>query len=209
MACCSNPGSETKGGGSCCGGQRPFPWLSAICDPKITRLFLLRYWRELLLGAAAGGLTGWAALAFGEGLGALGPLLRGPWLHFHPAAVLAAAIPAGLILALTMAWNGARGWRAASGWALAFTALGGIGNGFLELGEAQPGGILAAFFREGGPYSVLGFVLLGLPTLWLVWGVLAAAFRVRGRRQPKGSRDRSPVRPETLAPFVSPENQPR
>ena len=180
MACCSDPGPESKSGGSCCGGQRPFPWLSAICDPSIGRMFLLRYRREIMLGLAAGGLTGWAALAFGAALGALGPLLGGPWLHFHPAAVLPAAILAGLVLALSIAWSGPRGWRAASFRALAAAALGGAANGFLELGEAQPGGILASFLREGGLYSVLAFSLLGLPALWLAWGVLAA-FRVRGR----------------------------
>ena len=188
MSCCSDPKSEAKGGGSCC-GSRPFPWLSAICDPAIGRMFLLRYWRELLAGLGAGCLTGAAALALADGMGGLGPLLGGPWLHFHALAILPAANPAGLILALTVAWNGARGWRAASAWVLVCAALGGAANGLLELGVAQPGGLLASFMREGGLYSMLAFALLGLPAIWLAWGILAATFRVRaGRCHPAGER---------------------
>ena len=176
MACCTDPKPETEGaascgGGSCGCGSRPFPWFSAVCDPAIRRLFLLRYRRELLLGAGTGCLTGGAALLSGEGLGALGPLLGGPWLHFHAAATLPAAILAGLALALSMAWNGARGWAAASAWVLICLAAGGAGNGLLELGE---GPAVAGFLREGGPHSVLAFALLGLPATWLVWGGLKA-----------------------------------
>jgi hypothetical protein len=162
-------------------------------DPAIGRLFLLRYRRELLLGAATGCLTSGAVLALGEGLGGLGPLLGGPWIHFHAAAILPASILAGLILALSVAWNGAKGWRSASGRVLACAVLGGVANGFLELGEAsRPGGILGAFCQEGGLYSVLAFGVLSLPATWLAWGILAAAFGGRaGSCQPDGKRDQA------------------
>lgn len=179
MACCSDPEQESRGG-SCGCGQRPFPWFSAVRDPVIRRLFLRRYRRELLLGAGTGCLTGGAALAFGEPLGALGPLLGGPWLHFHAGAVLPAAILAGLALALSMARDGARR-GAASAWVLACAAAGGLGNGFLDLGDGP-------FLREGGAFSVLAFALLGLPATWLTWAGLAAVFPRRpGPAQEKGA----------------------
>ena len=53
MSCCSDPKPETEAGGSCACGQRPFPWLSAICDPAIGRMFLLRFRRDLLLEFAS------------------------------------------------------------------------------------------------------------------------------------------------------------
>lgn len=179
MACCSEPGTETKGGGGCCGGQRPFPWLSALRDPVMLGLFFRRFWRELLLGLLCGGVTGLAALFFSDALGPLGPLLGGPWLHFHAGAVLPAAILAGLVLAVGSG-NGAKDRFALSGWALAILVLGGIANGFLELGEAgHPSGLLAAFFQEGGYASALVLGLLGLPASWLAWGAVARAKRPR------------------------------
>ena len=163
MSCCSDPKPETDAGGSCACGQRPFPWLSAICDPAIGRMFLLRYRRDLLLGAGCGCLTGGAVLAFGDALGGLGPLLGGPWLHFQAAATLPAAILAGLSVSLSLAWNGARGWRAGTGWALAWSALGGLGNGLLS--------------GDGAGVPALALALLLAPATWMVRGALAGLFR--------------------------------
>lgn len=171
MACCSEPGG--------CGGDRPFPWFSALRDPAMRRLFLVRFRRELLLGLGAGCLTGTVALAAGEGLvGGLGTLVGGPWLHFHAAAVLPAALLGGVVLALTLSGGVAGHWGPASCRVLACALLGGAANGFLELGDA--GG--SAFFQGGGLVSLLGFGLLGLPALWLAWAGLAWAFRGVGRR---------------------------
>jgi hypothetical protein len=165
MACCSEPKSGTKGGG-CCGGAQPFPWFSALCDPAMGKLFLLHYWRGLLLGVAAGVLAGAAVLAAGEALGGLGPVLGGPWFHVHAAAILPATLAGGLVLALAGPGRGLK----ASAWVLGALVLGGLGNGFLETG-----GTLAAFL-EGAWIGPLLFNALGLPALWLA---LALARTVR------------------------------
>ena len=129
------------------------------------RLFLRRYGRELLAGASAGALASLAALTQGDALGALGPVFGGPWLHFHPQAVLPAALPAGVILAL----GGRR--PATAGWVLVCLALGGLINGLLEIGSAP----LGTYFQAGGGASLLAFGCLGLPALGLAWGLLALA----------------------------------
>ena len=108
MAC--NPESKSaEAAGGCCGGgcgaPKAFPWFSALCDPAFQKLFLARYWRDLLTGLAAGGLGALALLAPGEALAGLGPLLGGPWLHLRAAAVLPAAMLAGL-LGLPATWAG-------------------------------------------------------------------------------------------------------
>jgi hypothetical protein len=135
------------------------------------RLFLARYRRELLLGLGAGCLAGAAALLFGDGVGGLG--LPGPWLHVHAAAAAPAFLLGGTVLALSLTRGAAEGWRRASARALACVLLGGLANGFLEAGEG--------FLQGGGPVSLLGFGLLGLPALWLAWGALAFAFKAEAR----------------------------
>jgi len=146
MSCCSDPK------GSCCGQPQALPWFSALCDPVFRRRFLVRYWRELLAGTLAGGLAGYAALAHGDGIGALGPLLGGPWFHLHAAAVLPATLAGGLVLALAP-----RPWLAASLRVLVCLALGGGLNAYLE----------------GSWLSLPAFGVLGLPVLWLAWLVLS------------------------------------
>jgi len=173
MACCNDSRSGSRGQGSCGCGPQPFPWLGALCDPAIRRMFFRRYRRDLALGAAAGCLAALPALGLGDRLGALGPALGGPWLRLHPAAVLAAAVPGGIALALALAWKGARGWAAGSGWVLAWALLAGAANGCLDLGEAS----LDGFIRNGGLSSALAFAILGLPAVLLAWGLLAAVFR--------------------------------
>lgn len=146
MSCCSDPK------GSCCGQPQALPWFSALCDPVFRRRFLVLYWRELLAGSLAGGVVGYAALAHGDGIGALGPLLGGSWFHLHAAAVLPATLAGGLALALAP-----RPWLAASLRALVCLGLGGGLNAFLE----------------GGWASLPAFAILGLPALWFAWFVLS------------------------------------
>ena len=169
MAC--NSDSKSAEAGGCCGGcaPKPFPWFSALCDPAFQKLFLARYWRDALIGLAAGGLGALALLAPGEALAGLGPLLGGPWLHLRTVAVLPAAILAGLFLAL-----GATGEARRTALALrmlACLALGGVANGMLELG--------GSFLAEGGWAYPLAFGLLGLPATWLGWWILGRAGRDR------------------------------
>jgi hypothetical protein len=167
MACCSEPKSGTKGGG-CCGGAQPFPWFSALCDPAMGRLFLLRYWRDLLLGAGAGALAGLAVLAAGEGLGGLGPLLGGSWLHVHAAAILPGTVAGGIVLALA----GPGAGLTTAGWVLGCLFLGGLANGLLEAG-----GALAPLLQGGVWVAPLVFGVLGLPTIWLALRGLARIFQ--------------------------------
>ena len=173
MACCSEPKAGKKGGGSCCGGTQPFPWLSVLSDPAIGRMFLNRYWRELLLGLGTGCLTGLAELGFSGPLGALGPLVHGPWLQFHAGVVLPAGILCGLVLALS-ASEAPRSWIAISGWLFGLAALGGAANGLLELG--------GDFLKEGGLAYPLICGLLGLSATWVAWGALSLPFRGARRR---------------------------
>jgi hypothetical protein len=131
------------------------------------RLFLLRYWRDLLLGAGAGALAGLAVLAAGEGLGGLGPLLGGSWLHVHAAAILPGAIAGGIVLALAGPGAGLK----TSGWVLGWLSLGGLVNGLLEAG-----GALAALLQGGVWVAPLVFGFLGLPAVWLALKGLARIF---------------------------------
>lgn len=181
MSCCSEPKSKNKNGGGCCGGSRPFPWFSAVCDSTIRRLFFQRYWRELLLGLATGGLTSLAALPLGEAMGGLGPLLGGSWFHLHVGALLPTALLSGLILALAGAGagQGPRLGLATAGWVLGLALLGGCGNGLLETNPAS----LAAFLAEGGLVSALLFGLLILPASWLVWAALGTLIPAREPKQ--------------------------
>jgi hypothetical protein len=173
MACCDPTQSKSRGG-SCGCGDRPFPWFSAVTDPAIRRLFLRRYRTDLAFGAGAGAVVGLGVLGWSESFGALGPLLGGPWLRLRLVPALPAALLAGMALALTLAVRGVRGWRLASGWMLVFLALGGLANGFLELEEGSAG-----FLRGGGWVSLLAYLVLGLPALWLAWWVLVTVFRKR------------------------------
>jgi hypothetical protein len=157
MACCSSPGG--------CGGDKPFPWFSALRDPAILRLFLARYRREWLAGLGAGAAAG-AALTLIEPLGALGPLVGAPWLHLHAAAVVPAALLAGPALFLRLGHEGRGAWKGAAAWALAFLLLGGLANTLLEAADPIR---VATFFQEGGYASPLALALLGLPALWLAW----------------------------------------
>ena len=75
MACCNDSRSGSRGEGSCGCGPQPFPWLGALCDPAIRRMFFRRYRRDLALGAGAGCLAALPALGLGDRLGALGPAL--------------------------------------------------------------------------------------------------------------------------------------
>jgi len=174
MPCATDPKQATRPAGSCCGGCQPFPWFSVVCDPAMARLFLLRYRSELAMGLGVGVLPGLAVLVRGEGLGGLGPMLGGPWLHFHGAAVLPATLLGGLALGLGQALKGSRGWAGTSAWVAACLASGGAVNALLERGDAP----LAACVREGGLVHPLVFVLLGLPCLWLAWGSLGLALKV-------------------------------
>ena len=174
MACCDQTQSKAKAGGSCCCGPQPFPWFGAITDPAIRRLFFRRYRTDLAFGAGAGAVVGLGVLGWSETFGALGPLLGGPWLRLRLAPALPAALLAGMALALTLAILGARGWRLACAWMLAILALGGAVNGFLELEDASAG-----FLQGGGWVSVLAYLVLGLPALWLAWWLLVTVFRKR------------------------------
>lgn len=170
MACSENSESGTQAGACCggcgCGPQSP-PWLAALLDPALAGLMVRRFWTRILRGAGAGLLAGAALALFGETvLGPLGPLLSGPWLRFHGAAVLPALMAAGLLLALH---PGTRGRRTA--WAAALLALGGLANGFLDLGSAS--------FTEGGWVHGIVLVLAGLPLAWLAQGAGAALARRR------------------------------
>jgi hypothetical protein len=163
MACCSESGGK-KGGGGCC-GDRPFPWLSALTDRTIAKLFFRRFWRELLIGLGAGCMTSLALLGLGD---TLGGLLRLP-LHFQAPAVWATVLPGGLILSLGLAGKG--NWTGPAIAVLVCALLGGIGNGLLAVGEPERG-LLAAFLENGGPASILAFGLLLPPALagsrWLL-----------------------------------------
>ena len=172
MPCATDPKQATRAAGSCCGGCQPFPWFSVVSDPAIARLFFLRYRSDLARGLGVGVLTGLAVLGLGEGLGGLGPLLGGPWLHFHGAALLSAAILGGLALALGRALEA--GWAGTSAWVAVCLAAGGVTNALLEWGDTP----LAAYVREGGLVHPLVFVLLGLTCLWLAWASLGLAFRL-------------------------------
>ncbi|GEM_PF-6596328 len=172
MSCCSSSGSS----GGCCGGNRPFPWFSALTDPVIARMFLARYGRDLLAGLLAGASVSWAALAAGDALGGLGTLLRGSWMHFHAAAVIPTALLGAIVQLLGRAGDDLKGWLAPWGWVLALLALGGIGNGLLDLGDAS-GGLLAGFFQGGAWVSVPAFMALGLPAIALTTRATALAFR--------------------------------
>ena len=159
MSCKSASEGSAKSSGCCGGCQPPFPWFSAILDPVIRRLFFQRYWRELLLGAAAGLLAGAGVLALGEVLGGVGPMLNGSWLHLHPGAVLPTTLLGGLFLALRNPDQ--TSVARASGWLLLLAALGGSANGLLETGASWSG-----FLQGGGLISPLAFAVLGLPLLW-------------------------------------------
>jgi hypothetical protein len=161
MSCCSSPGG--------CGGDKPFPWFSALRDPAILRLFLARYRREWMAGLAAGAVAG-AALSLIEPLGALGPAMGAPWLHLHPAAVVPATLLAGPALFLRLANDGRRAWAEGAAWALAFLVLGGLANILLEAAEPIR---VATFFQDGGYAYPLAFTFLGLPALWLAWEAAA------------------------------------
>ena len=137
MSCHAESPSGSKASGCACGGSKPFPWLSAIGDPVIRRLFLQRYGLDLMLGASAGLLAGLGALAAGEVLGGLGPLLNGPWLHLHPAVVLPATFMGGLCLAVDGTRQAAT-WRSATGWLLVWALLGGSVTGWAVLERFRP-----------------------------------------------------------------------
>ena len=160
MACSSDSKSDSEGCG--CHGRQPFPWLSAISDPVIRRMFFQRYGRELLVGAGSGLLAGGAVLGLGEVLGGVGPLLNGPWLHLHAGLVLPSTLLGGVILALRS--RPGAPW----GWLLATAAVFGCGNACLEVGPS-----MTAIFQEGGLASVLAFPVLGVPAGWLFWTVAA------------------------------------
>lgn len=162
MACRSD--SETQG---CCGGcgQRPFPWSSALRDPAFLRLWLRRYRGALARGAGSGLATGLALLALGDWLGALGPMLGGPWLHPHPAALLPGALLAGLLLALGR--EGHRGRLAQVLRPALVLALAGAGNGLLATG----GGPEA--WAAAGSHA-FAFLILGLPLLALATWALSS-----------------------------------
>ena len=167
MACCSTPPAAGKGAGCGCGAQPPFPWLSAIGDPVIRRLFLRRYGWHLLAGTGSGLLAGLAVLALGDRLGAIGPMLGGPWLHLHPATVLPATVLAGLVLSL----RDRSLWPSTLGWLLACEILAGGINGGLEVGFSWSG-----FFLGGGLLSPLAFAVLAAPMGWLAWAILRRCF---------------------------------
>ena len=163
MGCCSDSKSASEGCG--CHGRQPFPWLSAVSDPVIRRLFFQRYGRELLVGAGSGLLAGAGVLGLGEVLGGVGPMLNGPWLHLHPGLVLPATGLGGLMLALRS--RPGSPW----GWLLAVAAGAGTLNGCLEVGASWTG-----FFQGGGLASVLAFAVLAVPAGWLAWWVGARVF---------------------------------
>ncbi len=146
MSCCSDPK------GSCCGQPQALPWFSALCDPVFRRRFLAHYGRELIAGALAGALAAYAALAHGDGIGALGPVLGGSWFHLHAVAVVPATLAAGIALALAPRPRFAAALRV-----VVCLALGGGLNALLE----------------GGWASLAVFPALGLPAIGLAWFVLA------------------------------------
>jgi hypothetical protein len=113
-------------------------------------------------------VAGLGALAAGEVLGGVGPLLNGPWLHLHPGILLPTTVLGGLILALR---DRRKGWLPVSAGWLACAALGGTVNGCLEVGTTWTG-----FFQGGGLVSPLAFGVLGLPAGWLAWGIAAKLF---------------------------------
>lgn len=180
MGCCDQTQSKAKAGGSCGCGPRPFPWFSAVTDRSVRRLFFRRFRTDLAFGAGAGAVAGLGVLGWSESFGALGPLLGGPWLRLRLLPALPAALLAGMALAVVMAAKGAKGWRLASGWMLAFLTLGGVANGFMELDAG------AGFLQGGGWASVLAYAALGLPALWLAWWVLVTVFRKRPVMAPMG-----------------------
>jgi len=186
MACCSDSKPASEGCG--CHGRQPFPWLSAVSDPVIRRMFFQRYGRELWVGAGSGLLAGAAVLALGEVLGGVGPLLNGPWLHLHAGLVLPATLLGGLILALR---SGATPWA----WLLAVAAGFGCANACLEVGASWSG-----IFQEGGLASVLAFPVLGVPSGWLAWTVAARVFlgAAKPREQVPGETHRCCSEPAAL-----------
>lgn len=169
MSCSSESKTGAKGSGGCCGGCQPFPWFSVLTDPAIARLFLLRYRRELLLGLAAGCLSGLAILGWGDALSGLGPLLHGPWLHWHAAAILPTTLLSGLLLALGVSPQNLRGWASSTLRVLGCAVLGGIANGLLEVP-------LGAFLPEGALAYGPAAVFLCVPAAWLAWALLTLPF---------------------------------
>jgi hypothetical protein len=154
-----------------------------LCDPAFTRLFLRRYWGELLVGASVGLALGAATLWLVNGLGVLdglrglGEVFQGRGLQLHGGAVLPVWALLGVVLAVRVSQEGFRGGLNAYGWVALASLLAGAANGVLELMDAT--GSAGRSAQDGIVVGLLLVAGLSLVLTLAASAVLSLIFRDR------------------------------